>query len=196
MGNEGEARVFGPEGAKFAVELSGLFKCFVANEVAALDADTADSGAFEKDDGVVAGEFMFLSGAEGLEEMMWFARPVGGTVHGAAVAEKDAAGIHGGVKVLEVALDVVDGALGGEDPAGFSRAWEAAGEEHGGGLGNDDDGGADLAAEEVGGSGFASAGAPGEDDAAAAIFCGGHLRISWREVVGSCGCVVKTDMGK
>lgn len=174
MRNEDEAVMLRPERAEFMVERDGLGVVLGANGVAGFDAQATGGGGLEKDDGVVAGELGGERGAYGVEEMVRLAGPVGRAIHGSAVAEEDALGIERGLDILKVALDVVDGALGGVDGGGFVGAREAAGEKQRGGLGDDDDLFADLAAEEIGGGGLAAAGSAGEDDAAAGVGVWSH----------------------
>ena len=172
--DENEAMVLGPEGAQAGVECDGFLVAFGADGIAVIDAEAAGGRGFEEDDGVVTGEFLFEGGADGGEEVMGFAGPVGGAVHRAAVAEENAFGIEGGLNVFEVALHVEDGALGGVDGGGFLGAGEAAGEKQGGGLGNNDDPLADFAAEKVGGGGLAAAGSAGENNATTVVGGGFH----------------------
>ena len=172
VGDEDEARVALPESAEAGVEGDGLEVVFGADGVTAFDAHAAGGGGFEEDDGVVAEEFGFEGGTDGMEEAVGITWPVGCAVDGAAVAEEDAVWVGGVLDVFEVTLDLVDGGLGGLDGAFGGAAREAAGEEHGGGFGDDDDAVADFASEEVGGGGFAAAGAAGEGDAAAVVILG------------------------
>ena len=172
VGDEDEARVVLPERAESGVEGDGLEVVFGAGGVAAFDAHAAGGGGFEEEDGVVAEEFGFEGGSDGVEEAVRLTWPVGCAVDGAAVAEEDAVWVGGVLDVFEVTLDVVDGGLGGLDGAFGGAAREAAGEEHGGGFGDDDDAVADFATEEVGGGGFAAAWAAGEGDAAAVVVLG------------------------
>lgn len=125
VGDEDEVGVLLPELAESEVEGDGFVVGFRAGGIAAFDAHAAGGGGFEEDDGVVAGEFLCGSGAEAAEEAFWFAGPVGGSVDGAAVAEEDAVRVAGVLNVFEVALDLIDGALGGFDGEPCSASGEA-----------------------------------------------------------------------
>ena len=167
MVHHDEARVPRPDEAEACVQSDRFFQGLLANGVAALNAHAAHCRAFEEYDGVVAGNLGFSAGAEVGEEFLRFAGPVSGAIDGAAVAEQHPVGVAGGLHIFEVPLNMIDRPLCRLSRADVAVAREAAGEDHGRRFGDDHHAFADLAAEQVGRGRLATAGAAGEDDAAA-----------------------------
>lgn len=157
--------VLGPEGAQPGVEFDRFFLRLRADAVSSFDGSPSDSGGFEENHDLIAQKFFLQGGSDGLEVTGRVARPVGGPIDSAAVAEQAASRVERGLDVFKVALHMKDPGLGGFEGYGVARAGEPAFEQDGRGFRDDDDAIADFPAKEVGGGGFATARATRENDA-------------------------------
>ena len=177
MWDENEIRMLTPEFFQSIVQCDCLSDGFVSHRIAAFDAHTADRSAFEKDDGIVTGQFEIQSGVKDVKKIVRITRPICGTVHCAAIAEENATWEQSGLHIFEISLNVKDGPLGRDHSRSFFRSWESTTEYKGACLGDDHDSITNLTAEQVSRRCFSSAGSSCENDSAATsglFFHGSH----------------------
>lgn len=111
MGNQVKRRVATPKSAQFGVEHDGLIQRLVTDGISTLNGATSDGGGFEKDDGVITGEFLFKGGLDAREVAFFRIRPVGGSIDCATVTKQNPSGIERVIFALQVSLDVENGGL-------------------------------------------------------------------------------------
>ena len=105
-----------------------------------------------------------MVGAHRREELVGTLGPVGGSVDGAAVAQQHPVGIEIQLDLLGALLHLEDGSLGRTLHIVVADPWETAGEQRGRRLGHHHHGVTDLAPEQVGRGGLATARPTGEHD--------------------------------
>lgn len=111
MGDQVKCRVATPKSAQFGVEHDGLIQSLVAVGISTLNGATSDSGGFEKDNGVITGEFLLKGGVDAREVAFFGVRPVGGSIDRATVTKQNPSGIERVIFVLQMSLDVENGGL-------------------------------------------------------------------------------------
>jgi blue copper oxidase len=101
-----------PDLSQPPVEHQRLLVRLDASGVAALHRQAPDGGTFKKNDGVVAGKLDLFGAPNRLEEGLPLVGPVGGTVDRSSIAQENPLWVERRLHVLQIPLNVEDGALG------------------------------------------------------------------------------------